>query len=98
MPQSAWDIILERRTPRHVHPCPICHGMSYCLMDCSIEPDLERDDGTPSGSYLCCSKACALGNDEYLYESYGDVGQTPTDYREVPVEQLFFSWRDRVSD
>lgn len=97
MPQSAWDIILERRTPRHVHPCPICHGMSYCLMDCAIEPDLEREDGTPSGSYICCSKACALGNDEYIYEAYGHAFE-PTRHLDAPPEQMFFPWRDRVSD
>jgi hypothetical protein len=58
MPRSAWDIILERVTPLHVHPCPFCSGKFECLLDCTIEPDLELDDGTPVGAYVCCSKAC----------------------------------------
>jgi len=44
---------------RHVYQCPICHGAFDCEMGCSLEPDLERDDGTPTGAYHCCSKACA---------------------------------------
>jgi len=54
MPRSIWDRLLERETPRHVHGCPNCYEHLPCLEACSIEDDLELDDGTPCGGYFVC--------------------------------------------
>ncbi len=41
--------------PPHVHPCPKCYEPWPCgASDCTIEPDLERDNGMPSGAYCVC--------------------------------------------
>lgn len=50
--------ITPRRTEMvHVHPCPECYEHPVCkYLDCTIEPDLERDDGTPSGSFVVCDE------------------------------------------
>jgi len=87
MPRSAWDIVLERRTPKHVHNCPVCYGKFPCTLDCTIEYQRDEDDGTPMGAYCCCSLDCAALNDEYLAEAYGHA-VLPTPYREPPPEQL----------
>lgn len=43
---------------RHVHACPECYEDEACTENCTIEPDLEREDGTPAGSHLECSRCC----------------------------------------
>lgn len=41
---------------RHVHPCPECYEHPVCpYYSCTIYPDLQREDGTPSGSFVVCS-------------------------------------------
>jgi hypothetical protein len=61
MARYIWDPdYIEHRTPamvftKHVHPCPECYEHPWCTYDdCTIEPDLQRDDGTLSGSYVVC--------------------------------------------
>lgn len=82
MSRSAWDFLLERRTPQHVHGCPACYEKWVCTDDCTIEHDLELSDGTPSGAYCYCSKECAESNDQVLDEAYGPGVRTgPTSYR-----------------
>lgn len=46
-----------RPAPPHVHRCPECYEPEPCGLDCTIEPDLALDAGTPCGGYLVCS-AC----------------------------------------
>ena len=77
-----------------VHGCPICFKKFPCVLDCTLVPDLTENDGTPAGAYVCCSKACAYGNDEYLYEAYGQEFE-PTPYREPPPEQLALEFQTR---
>ena len=74
---------------RHVHSCPICHGEFFCAYKCTLEPDLECDDGTPKGATVCCSRECARENDEILDEAIGNIGQCETAYY-IPPEQLAF--------
>lgn len=76
--------------PRHVHTCPACHERYECGYGCTLEPDLECDDGTPSGAYCCCSKSCAAGQDELIYEALGPILGDPiadTPYY-IPPEQM----------
>jgi len=40
----------------HVHSCPECYEDVPCTMDCTLEPDLERDNGTPVGSHCVCDR------------------------------------------
>jgi hypothetical protein len=61
-------------------------------MDCTIEFDLELDDGTPCGSYCCCSKACAAESDENLGGYCWEVEPSPPP-PEVPREQLGFDFK-----
>jgi hypothetical protein len=89
MSRSAWDIIMERTTPYHVHACPVCYDDSPCTRDCTIEPDLERANGMPAGSHICCSKDCAMGNDSYLADAYEEF--MPTQWQ-PPPEQLRFTF------
>ncbi len=42
----------------HVHSCPTCYEHIPCEMSCSVESDLELDDGTLRGAYVECSE-CA---------------------------------------
>lgn len=37
----------------HYHHCPNCYIHAPCIMDCSIQPDLE-DDGKEFGSHTFC--------------------------------------------
>ena len=92
MPRSAWDVILERKTPRHIHRCPECYEHITCLLDCTIEPDLEREDGMPSGSYVCCSRLCAAGGNHYLADAYTPASEAST--LQSTKEQLPFDFTD----
>ena len=51
--QSYPDLV----TGRHAHSCPLCYEHVPCGMTCSVEPDLELDDGTMRGAYVECD-AC----------------------------------------
>jgi hypothetical protein len=41
----------------HRHACPECYEQKPCTQPCTLEPDLEGEDGTPYGSHMLCS-AC----------------------------------------
>jgi len=71
----------------HVHACPVCYRYLPCQGACTLEPDLEMTDGTPSGSHMCCSQSCAESNDEIIREVFGEDWR-PTDYWKPPKEQL----------
>lgn len=43
----------------HVHGCPECYERVPCDMDCTCEPDLTLDDGTPRGGYVVCNECSA---------------------------------------
>ena len=55
-PKTLWDkVIYDPSTPVvHGHPCPVCYEFKPCTMGCTLEPDLERSDGSPSGSHCVC--------------------------------------------
>lgn len=58
-----WDFIRDPDDVEpipHVHPCPECYEYVPCSMDCALEPDLELDDGTPSGSHCICDRCNTL--------------------------------------
>lgn len=40
----------------HLHACPECYEDYPCELDCTLEPDLEREDGTPAGGYFKCDR------------------------------------------
>lgn len=52
-------LALENGKPApHAHTCPACYHHIPCQDDCSLLPDLELEDGTPRGHFLCCSPEC----------------------------------------
>jgi hypothetical protein len=56
--RTAWERILDpegEKTPLHYHSCPECYKDVPCRMECALKPDLDRDDGTPRGSYCVCA-------------------------------------------
>lgn len=58
---TVWRLLLEDEwgdNIPHVHGCPECYEHVPCSMACTLEPDLELDDGTPSGGYFVC-KSCS---------------------------------------
>jgi len=57
-----WHFLLDAEDPvPHVHACPECYEHVPCDDPrCTLEPDLELDDGTPAGSHMVCD-ACAKG-------------------------------------
>jgi hypothetical protein len=40
----------------HRHPCPECYQYKLCTDVCTLEPDLEEEDGTPCGSHMVCAE------------------------------------------
>lgn len=55
----------SRPSPPHVHPCPECYTSWPCAMNCFIEPDLEMDNGIPSGSYVACHRCAPHAKESY---------------------------------
>lgn len=53
----------HRKSPPHVHPCPGCYTDWPCGMDCTMQGDLECDNGMPSGSYVLCELCVKAGVD-----------------------------------
>jgi len=53
---TAWvRVIHDFGEPvRHRHACPDCYDHWDCLDRCTLEPDLEDEDGTPHGSHYLC--------------------------------------------
>lgn len=45
---------------RHVHPCPLCYAYRGCYQPCTILPELQLDDGTPSGSHHVCARCVRI--------------------------------------
>lgn len=70
----------------HRHSCPECYEHVLCTESCTLEPDLEEDDGTPYGSHMVC-RTC-------LGEDLERVGRQEARIREVAKEQLAFRWDD----
>ena len=58
---EVYLFLRRRRSPAHVHPCPGCYTDWPCGMDCTIEPDLETDQGLPSGAYSISTGGAARG-------------------------------------
>jgi hypothetical protein len=55
---TAWvRVIHDFGEPvRHRHACPDCYDHWECTERCTLEPDLEADDGTPHGSHYLCAE------------------------------------------
>lgn len=66
-PGPSIDVLqINMQTPRdlvatghHVHSCPICYEHVPCYETCSVEPDLDLDDGTLRGAYHACAGCSA---------------------------------------
>ncbi len=61
---SAWDRLIERAVPRHVHPCPMCQDEYSCEEACKLVEGMTLDDGTPSGMLSPCEMCLTEGLDE----------------------------------
>lgn len=78
------DFLSRRKpSPPHVHRCPRCYGVEACGLNCTVEPDLALDNGTPCGYFEVCP-ACArrereriAGNAAILCRWADDGGQVP---------------------
>jgi len=56
--------IFQRRSRpmAHVHPCPECYSAWPCaFLTCTIEPDLQLDNGVSSGFYEQCGRCTIRG-------------------------------------
>lgn len=56
---TAWTRIARnagRDPARHRHACPNCYEHKWCELPCTLEPDLEEEDGTPCGSHMICAE------------------------------------------
>ena len=55
---SAWRRLMHEpgEPVAHVHGCPECYEKVACKWRCTLEPDLELDDGTPAGGYMVCDE------------------------------------------
>ena len=55
---NVWLKVLSEpdgRPPWHFHACPECYEHVRCYNPrCTLEPDLELDDGSPCGSHCLC--------------------------------------------
>ena len=59
---NAWSKLFEPdEVCPHVHACPECYEHVPCTMNCTLEPDLELDDGTPCGSHCVCERCRHAG-------------------------------------
>lgn len=103
--QNYWNrLAYEPGKPiRHVHSCPCCYTHAVCYGECTLEPDLEQDDGTPSGAHFPCSVTCARELNEWLYEAYGDdapkeLPYVPPEQIALPFEPLYPSWGMSTED
>jgi hypothetical protein len=78
---TAWARIIDdpSKPPTHWHACPVCYDGDLCNEACTLEPDLERSDGTPSGGHEECSKC-----------SPRPVAPPPP--KPAPIEQLAFAF------
>lgn len=68
MPQTSWDIVLERPVPCHVHVCGICGRPVRCFKLCHIFGD--GPDGVPRGTASACSAACQKSEYSILFEAW----------------------------
>lgn len=64
-----WVPPFERKPTPHVHSCPECYEDAVCGFDCTIEPDLELDNGMPRGAFCVCRpclKRAGLPEDAFM--------------------------------
>jgi hypothetical protein len=68
---NVWlKILLDpgERPPRHFHSCPECYRHFLCYDPrCTLEPDLELDDGSPSGSHCLCATCNPMPELDWTY-------------------------------
>ncbi len=91
-----YRLVYEPGDPiKHYHACPVCYEYKPCHMACTLEPDLERNDGSPCGSHMVCSEDCSWEAADEDYPSWPvDEGTSPPFEAKwhwpVPKEQLAF--------
>lgn len=54
---NKWLLLRDPEDPiAHVHSCTECYDDFPCEEECTLEPDLELDDGTPRGAFSKCDR------------------------------------------
>lgn len=62
---NLWARLVAEAVIGHVHSCPECFEHVPCDDPrCTLEPDLERNDGTPAGSHCVCDSCRKAGHSD----------------------------------